>query len=419
MQDSLLKRNIEEALLEALSDTPVVIIQGARQTGKSTLLSMTADKINSKQLTLDDPQMLLAAESDPLSFVEQYAEGTLVIDEAQLCPDLLRIIKMSVDRARRPGRFLLTGSADLLHVSGANESLAGRSETIRLHPFSLGEINGVKEDFVTTVNRGDILGVLRGCDPLDRAEYVDLVARGGYPTAVLRSERRRSAYLRSYVSGIFDHDAAVISSLAHLDKLSKLYAILSATTSGIYVQASISRLSGIPETSMNGYIRLLKDLWLLNEFPAWGRSILRRASSKPKYAIADTGVACQVNGVQSSFLADITGGEALGPLLESFVANELLKQQSWSMTEYRVFHFHDHESREVDIVVELPNGKVMAIEVKASRTISRKDFRGMSYLRDMLNDRFHCGLVLYTGAEVQSYGDRIYSAPISALWTAL
>lgn len=378
---------------------------------------MIADRINSKQVTLDDPQMLLAAKSDPLSFIEQYVEGTLVIDEAQLCPDLLRIIKMSVDKVRKPGRFLLTGSADLLHVSGANESLVGRSETIRLYPFSLGEVNGVKEDFVTATNHGDILSVLRGCIPLDRAEYADLVTRGGYPAAVLRSERRRGAYLRSYVSGILDHDAAVISSLAHLDRLSKLYAILSATTSGIYVQASIARLSGIPETSMNGYIRLLKDLWLLNEFPAWGRSILRRTSNKPKYAIADTGVACQVNGVQSNFLTDVTGGETLGPLLESFVANELLKQQSWSTTEYRIFHFHDHENREVDIVVELPNGKVMAIEVKASRSISRNDFKGMGYLRDMLNDRFHCGLVLYTGTEAQSYGDRIYSAPISALWT--
>jgi predicted AAA+ superfamily ATPase len=161
----------------------------------------------------------------------------------------------------------------------------------------------------------------------------------------------------------------------------------------------------------------LKDLWLLNELPAWGRSIVKRSVGRPKYAIADTGIACQINGVQHSFLASITGGEALGPLLESFVANELFKQQSWSGTDYRIFHFRDRAKREVDIVIELPNGKIIALEVKAARTVSRRDFMAMGYLREMLGERFYCGVVLYTGSEVQSYGDRIYSAPISTLWT--
>jgi predicted AAA+ superfamily ATPase len=379
---------------------------------------MVAETLNCKQLTLDDPQLLDAARNDPVAFVEQYENGTLVIDEVQRCPELLRVVKLSVDRYRRPGRFLLTGSADLLHVAGANESLVGRAETIRLYPFSIGEIGGFQEDFITRLLDDDAIKSMRGTKAERREDYAEYVERGGYPDVVLREKKRRSAYLRNYLAGVFDHDAAVVSNLSHLDKLSKLFSILAATTSGIYVQAAAARTVGIPETSMGGYIKLLKDLWLIHELPAWGRNIAKRVAGKPKYSVADTGIACQVGNLHSTFLSDVTSGEAFGPLLESFVVAELFKQQSWSETDFRLYHFHDRESREADIVVELPNGKIICLEVKASRTISRKDFGTLLYLRELLGERFHLGIVLYTGGEVQGHGDRLCSAPISVVWGA-
>jgi len=415
-EDSLYKRNIEGRLLEALSDTPVVLVQGARQVGKSTLLAMISDGLDCRQLTLDDPNTLLAARNDPVDFVSQYPTGTLVIDELQLCPQLLRAIKLSVDKGRRAGRFLLTGSADLLHVAGANESLAGRVEILDLHPLSQGEFGGVQEDFVAEALNEGLPARLGRFHGLARGDYAGLVATGGYPAASRRTATRRAAYYKNYLAGVLDHDAVALSNLSHLDMLSKLFAVLNADTAKIFVQANVSRAVGIPETSLNGYIRLLHDLHLLHALPAWGRNVAKRAASKPKLFVADTGLACAVTGVRGEYLSSLQGGELFGALLETFAANELLKQRTWSAQDFQLFHFHDRENREVDIVVALPDGRIVALEVKAARTVYGHDFAGLRYLRDLIGAQFVGGVVLYTGDQTQQYDDRLFFAPLSTLW---
>jgi predicted AAA+ superfamily ATPase len=417
MSENLISRHIEPLLFDTLSDTPVAVLQGARQVGKSTLVAMVSSSLDCRQLTFDDPDILLAARDDPVDFVNQYEKGTLIVDEVQLFPELLRVIKLSVDQKRRPGRFLLTGSADLLHVSGANESLAGRAETVRLFPFSCGEIAGFKEDFIAALARGGIADTLRSAKPISREDYAELVVRGGFPDAVSRKKNRRDAYFRNYLSGVMDHDAVSISNLTHIDRLPTLFAVLSGNTSGVFVQSGVSRQVGIPETSMGGYIKLLKDLHLIHVLPAWGRNIAKRAVSKPKISIMDTGIACCLNDAHSEFLTDVTGGEVFGPVLESFAVNELFKQQTWSSARFRLYHYLDRERREVDVLAELANGRIIALEVKAARSISRKDFLGMNYLRELLGERFLCGIVLYTGSDVQQYGDRVYSAPLCSIWS--
>jgi predicted AAA+ superfamily ATPase len=410
------KRNVEEMAMAALSDTPVTLIQGARQVGKSTLVSMLADRIDCKMVTLDDIATLNAAKSDPMSFANQYPDGVLAVDEVQLCPELLRAVKFFVDKNRKPGQFLLTGSANLLHVSGANESLAGRVETIMLYPFSRGEIEGKKEDFISGITNGDVLGVLQKATPLKREEYAALAAAGGYPEALNRKGNRRNRYFQNYLSSVLDHDAVGLSGLAHLDKLGDLFAVLSGMTSAEFVTKKAADMTGIPETSVHGYIRLLRDLYLINELPAWGRNISRRAVSRRKISLADTGLASFINRLDETALADLTVGEPFGAILESYIVAELLKQRTWSKKDYTIYHYRSRDRKEVDVIIELFDGRIVALEVKAARTVSRSDFAGMKYLEETIGDRFLCGIVLYSGPEALPFGERVFAAPLSAVW---
>jgi predicted AAA+ superfamily ATPase len=416
VNQNLIRRNVEKLIRETISDTPVTVIQGARQVGKSTVTSIVTNQIDSKMLSLDNPNTLLAAKVNPLDFVNQYRTGMLVIDEVQLCPELMRVIKLSVDEDRRPGKFLLTGSADLLHITGANESLAGRAETVKLYPFSQGELRSKTEDFITKLLSGDIGETLARVKGITRDEYISLVVAGGYPDAIKRDAHRRKAYFRNYLTSVIDHDAAQLSGLAHINKLNDVLKVLSARTSGELVQAHVATLTQIPETSIHAYVRLLKDLSLIHELPAWGRNLTKRAVGRSKVSIIDTGHAGYLNGFQAETLGDLTQGEAFGALLETFVVSELFKQQTWSDTDYALYHYRDREKREVDIVVELSNGKIIALEVKAKASLANRDLLGIRRIKDVVGDRFICGIILHSGNETHAFERDIYSTPINALW---
>jgi len=413
---SYIPRNIEENAFETLEDTPVLVIQGARQVGKSTLAARLASKLDSRHVTFDNPTILQAAQNDAISFVKQYSQGVLVIDEAQLFPQILRSIKLAVDENRRPGQFILTGSADLLHITGANESLAGRAETIHLFPFSQGELIGHKEDFVSSIMAEKLSSQDEPHNALDREAYTGILTKGGYPEAITREPRRRIAFFRNYLNSILDHDAVGMSGLMHLDKLSLLFSLISAQTSTELVKANLAKLVGIPESSVHAYITLLHSLCLTNELPAWGRNLSKRAIGRPKLSLGDVGLTCYLNGESAETLSDLYHGESFGALLESLVTSEFFKQQTWSAQDYSLFHFRDKDQREADIVIELRNGKVLAIEVKATRTVIGKHFNNLRYLRDLLQESFVAGIVLYTGEEELSFGDRLFALPVCRLW---
>jgi predicted AAA+ superfamily ATPase len=412
----LIVRNVEALALATINDTPVTVIQGARQVGKSTLALMLAAKLDNRQVTFDNPSNLQAAREDPVGFAEQYPEGTLIIDEVQLFPQILRTIKLAIDANRRPGRFIITGSADLLHITGANESLAGRAETIRLLPFSQGEMGGYKEDFVRAILSEDPLALSDRTSPLKRQDYASLVARGGYPEAIIRESRRRKSFFRNYLTSVLDHDAVNLSGLAHLDKLSLLFSLLAAQTSGELVKTNLAKLVGIPQTSIHAYIRLLNDLCLIHELPAWGRNVSKRAVGRSKLSLDDTGLASFLNGESAESLADILRGEKFGNLLESLAVSELRKQQAWSDCDYSLYHYRDKDQREADILIELFDGRILCLEIKATQTVLRKHFGGLQHLRDVLGERFIGGFVLYTGQESLPFGDRLFALPLYTLW---
>jgi predicted AAA+ superfamily ATPase len=413
-----MKPRFARALIdETLADTPITVIQGARQVGKSTLARTVVESRDARMLSLDARATYNAAHADPDAFVRQ-TEGLLVVDEIQRAPGLIRAMKDAVDEDRRPGRFLITGSANLLTIAGTEESLAGRAETVVLYGLSQGEISGHREDFIDRLLAGDaeVLGSRAGT--LRREAYLELVCAGSYPEALTRDGRRRNAWFDNYVGRIVTRDAQELSRLAHLDRLPTLLRLLAANTSGELVKARVSQGAGIPETSLPGYLDLLETLYLIQQLPAWGDNLTKRVVGRPKVSLLDTGLAARLNNVTPGAMAPGAVSDPAGGLLESFVAAEIRRQLVWAETPARLFHFRDRDGLEVDLVIESDDRRIAGVEMKAAGSVNLHDFKGLTFLRDKLKDRFTLGVVLYTGTQALPFGDRLWALPYAALWSA-
>ncbi len=411
----LLPRHARVWVEEALADTPVVIVQGARQVGKSTLARQVLHARPGRALSLDDTAVHAAAVADPDGFVRQ-GQGLLVIDEVQRAPELLRALKGAVDADRRPGRFLVTGSADLLGLPGAQESLAGRAETVTLYGLSQGELRGVQEGFIDAVLAGDPRA-LREPEDMSRADYMELICAGSYPEPLTRRGRRRQAWFDNYLARVLSRDAAEVTGLHHLNRLPILVGLLAANNAGELVRSRLAEASGVPASSLGAYLQVLEALHLTHTLPAWGRNLTSRVTDRPKIALLDTGLAARLANVTAAALAPGIASDVAGGLTEAFVAGELRRQIAGSASAPTLFHFRDRNGLEVDLVLADGQGGIVGIEVKAAVTVRAADFRGLTALRDRLGDQFRAGVVLHTGAHTLSFGDRLTALPLAALWS--
>lgn len=398
-----------------MRDTPITVIQGARQVGKSTLARLVAGR-EAKVVSLDGVANYNAARADPDAFVRQ-TDRLLVIDEVQRVPELIRAMKDAVEADRRPGRFLITGSANLLEVPGTQESLAGRAETVVLYGLSQGELTGHREDFTDLLLAGDARNLGLSAGTLTRPDYLEIVCAGSYPEPLARQGRRRTAWFTNYVDRIMTRDVRDLSRLQHLDRLPDLLRLVAANTSGELVKTRFAKQVGIPETSLAGYLELLETLYLIQTLPAWGDNLTRRVTGRPKVALLDTGLAARLNHVSPAAMAPGAVSQVAGGLLESFVAAELRRQLVWADTAAQLFHFRDRDGREVDIVLESEDRRVAGVEMKAAGFVSKSDFKGLAFLRDKLRDRFTLGVVFHTGPAALPFGDRLWALPYSTLWT--
>lgn len=407
-------RKIEENLETALADTPVVLLHGARQTGKTTLArDLAARRPEARYFTLDDAAVLAVAAADPAGFVAQSGAGMVVIDEIQKAPALLPAIKLAVDRDRRPGRFLLTGSAQVLLVPAVSDSLAGRMQILTLWPFSQGEIDETPEGFIDAAF-ADPPPSLRD-EPPDAPSLRRRILRGGYPEVVARpSEARRRAWFAAYLTAILERDVRDLANIAGLTEMPRLLALLAVRAGGLLNKAELSRESGLAYATLNRYLALLEMTFLLRLVPAWSANLGKRLTRAPKIALCDSGLQAHLAGVTEDRLTREPG--LAGPLLETFVAMELSKQATWARTPASLFHFRTAAGREVDLVLEDDAGRVVAIEVKASTSFGRKDVAGLRALADDLGSRFHRGVLLYAGETVVPVGEKLWALPVSALW---
>jgi predicted AAA+ superfamily ATPase len=404
----LLRRNISPWVRDLLGASPVVVIEGARQVGKSTLASMLADA-GMVFTTMDDDVVRAFARDDPVGFLQSAGSECLVVDEIQRCPELILPLKMEVDRDRRPGRFLLTGSANLLRVPGAEDSLAGRAITVRLHPFTQGELAGHRDDWVTW-----LLDSERGTTPSAvRDDVVERLVVGGYPPVQEKSSRFRTTWLRDYANRLVERDVADVAS-AQVPVLRQLLCLLASAPGAELIQDRLAQQLSVARGTVVRYLDLLESLFLLYRLPAWSRNLTKRQIQRPKCYLTDSGLTAALSELDVVHLKSMRGADHLGPLLEGFVVSELVRQQGWSDTKYQLAHYRDRHGVEVDVIVQTPAG-VIAVEVKAAAAATSHHFRSLKVLRDRLGDEFLAGVVLVTG-QGQRAGDRLESLPVSSLW---
>lgn len=407
------RRKLTPLLAEALGDTPVVLLLGARQVGKSTLAkALLAPYPEGRYLTLDDPAVRRAAEMDPTGFVAQ-AGGLTVLDEIQLAPQLFRAIKAEIDKDRRPGRFLLTGSANVLVLPKLSESLAGRMELITLEGLSQGEIVG---------NSGNLVDRLFLDAPLppyhlhlDREALIAAILAGGYPEARGRAAgRRRSQWFESYLQTLLQRDVRDLSQIEGLTQLPRILELLSVRSAGLLNLSELSRTLGIPLNTLKRYLGLLEALFILTTLPAWSSHLGKRLVKSPKLMLRDTGLMAHLMGAELDRLK--RDPDLLGGLLETFVAGEVRRQLGWSRDRIRLFHYRTLPGQEVDLLLERADGRVVGLEVKSSASIHSKDFKGLQGLSETIGAVFHRGVVLYTGTEILPFGPKLWAVPVSALW---
>jgi len=407
-------RHIFPLLVDALADTPVVLLNGARQTGKSTLVQSLAASNGYRYLTLDDHAVLAAAKNDPVGFVTGLS-GPVIIDEVQRAPEIFLPIKADIDRDRRPGRFLLTGSANILLLPRIADSLAGRMEVLSLWPLSSAEM--IKSPLF---NRVDWLfdGELQSwpIPACDRETLIQTLLSGGFPEAAGRvSQRRRAVWFESYLQAILQRDVRDLANVEQLTEIPNLLQLLALRSAGLLNFADVSRTSRLSQTTLKRYFSLLEMLFLVVRLPSWERNRAKRMVKAPKVFLPDSGLLAHLAGITEDALVPGTG--LPGGLVETYVLGELLKHLAFSEKGLTLNHYRTQTNIEVDFILENRLGKLTGIEVKASGSVDGKDFKAMRHLKETEPQSFQRGIVLYAGREVVPFAVDMFAVPLSMFWS--
>ena len=407
----LYPRHSEPRLLEALADSPVVLIHGPRQCGKTTLAHTVGARLGYTYMSFDDNVVREAASADPEGFVADLPER-VVLDEVQRVPSLFLALKRAVDERRTPGRFLLTGSSHVLTVPKLADSLAGRMEVVRLHPLSQAELQREPPRFLDALFAKRF--TTRGGARLGMALAARIVA-GGYPPALARPPgRRRANWHRDYINALVQRDVAELARIRSLEALPRLLALAAAQTARLFNLADFGSPFGLSRPTISDYVTLLERVFLIERLQPWHTNRLSRLVKTPKLHFVDTGLACAQLNLGA---AELHGDRMrLGLLLETFVFQELRRQAACHEQPHAFYHFRDRDGVEVDAVVERGPRAVAGVEVKAGGTVRESDFRGLRKLRQAAGERFFAGVVMYDGEMCVSFGDSLYAVPVRQLW---
>lgn len=407
---SLYPRLIESRLAEAMADTPVVLVAGPRQAGKTTLVRQIAAQRGLRYLNLDDEVTLLAAREDPAGTIRSL--DSAVIDEVQRAPQLLLAIKKSVDEDRRPGRFLLTGSANLMMLPTVADSLAGRMETLTLLPLCQSEIRMAGTNWLDAAFAG---ALPKSPAPLTGSALMETVCRGGYPEALARdTSRRRAAWCKQYIDALVRRDVRDVASIDKLDELPRFLRALAQVSGQLCNYTQLGGQVGIDGKTASRYIGVFEQMYLLRRIDVWAKNRLSRVVKTPKMQFIDAGLLAALAAISPEAL--MRDRSRFGAILESFVFGELLKHATSAEGEYQLHYYRDHDQYEVDFVIENAAGEIIGVEAKASATVKESDLRGLKRLAGLAGKRFRLGVILYDGKETLPVGENLWAAPVSSLW---
>ncbi|MEJ1355061.1 MAG: ATP-binding protein [Candidatus Sedimenticola sp. (ex Thyasira tokunagai)] len=401
-------------LLEAIEDTPVILIHGSRQCGKTTLAIEFGQQYGYHYLSFDDDIQREAAQSDPVGFVQHLPELT-ILDEVQRVPDLFTAIKISVDRNRKPGRFILTGSANVLLLPKLADSLAGRMEIIRLRPLAHVELADQPPQFLQQLFAADFSPAASQYPRLGE-RLANLITSGGYPAALARtSEKRRSNWYRNYITTLVQRDVRDLARIQKLEVLPRLLTLAAGQTARLFNAADMASPFSISRPTIREYLTLLEQVFLIELLAPWHSNRLSRLIKTPKLHLADTGFSCALLGITRKALWQDRA--LLGQLLETYIYQELRKHAGWHEQSLNFYHFRNKDGVEVDIVIE-QGSQIAGVEVKAAATVTAGDFKGLKKLKDATSGAFAGGVVFYDGESIVPFGDKLFAVPISLLTPA-
>lgn len=410
---SYIPRFIQPRLEAALGDTPVVLVHGPRQCGKTTLVKHVGDELGYSYISFDDEVARKAAKEDPHGFVVGLPEK-IILDEVQKVPELFSSIKLEVDRNRISGRFILTGSANVLLVPRLSDSLAGRMEIIRLHPLSVCEINGEDSGFIDrtfgqgwTMTQSSRLG-----DTLAR-----YVASGGYPAALARKqEKRRGTWYKEYVNTIVQRDIRDLAQIRGMEAIPKIMEMVAVQSGQLFNLSKLAAPFELSRPTVGEYVTLLERVFLVNRIQPWYSNRMSRLIKTPKIHLGDTGLGCSLLEIGTQDLLE--DRKTFGNLLETFVFQELQRQASWNGGSIRFSHFRQKDGAEVDMILERGARQIVGVEVKLSGTVGKNDFKGLRKLQEATGSRFKTGVVLYDGENGLRFGENLYALPFGTLWSS-
>lgn len=402
-------RLLAPRIVEAMKDTPVVLVAGPRQAGKTTLVSHMSNQ-EMQYLTLDDELTLLSAQEDPTGLIRSLDRA--IVDEIQRAPQLLLAIKKSVDEDRRQGRFLITGSANLMALPTIADSLAGRMETLKLLPLSQGEIHQNSANWIDSVFADNIPAIL---NPIIGKELVETVLQGGYPEAISRTtSRRRTTWYRQYVDAIIQRDVRDIANIENLDQLPRFLSALVHVAGQMCNYSQLGAKVGLDHKTAAKYMGIFEKMYLIKRVNVWSSNHLKRMVKTPKLQFIDSGLLSSLATITPELITQ--NRTKFGPILESFIFGELLKLTTVSDDDYRILYYRDHDRYEVDFIIENRAGQLVGVELKAAATATQNDLRGLKRFKSVAKDQFKLGVILYDGTDTLPLGDGLWAVPISTLW---